>query len=46
MVRSMSPQLKDRTTTEKHLHEALEAAEHSQTRYHIREELQLAKLNQ
>ncbi len=46
MVRSMSPQLEDRTTTEKHLHEALEAAEHRQTKYHIREALQLTKVSQ
>ena len=40
----MSPQLEDRTATERHLHEALEAAEHTQTKYHIREALQLMEV--
>ena len=42
----MSPQLDDRTATEQHLHDALEAAEHTETKYHIREALQLTMVNQ
>ena len=42
----MNPQLRDRSSTEQHLHDALEAAEDSQTKYHIREALQLAMVDQ
>lgn len=41
----MSPQSEQKRSVETHLQEALEAAEHSQTRYHIREALQLTELS-
>ncbi|MFW5974378.1 MAG: hypothetical protein ACOCPZ_03260 [Natrialbaceae archaeon] len=42
----MSPQQHDPSPVEKHLHEALEAAENRTMRYHIREALQLTELDQ
>lgn len=42
----MSPQSEQESRIETHLQDALAAAERSQTRYHIREALQLSELEQ
>lgn len=42
----MSPHAEQKRSVESHLQDALEAAEHSQTRYHIREALQLTQLSE
>ena len=42
----MSPRSEQQTRVESHLQDALAAAERSQTRYHIREALQLSELEQ
>lgn len=41
----MSPQMSETAALEDHLYNALEMAEHAQTRYHIREALQMAQLD-
>ncbi len=42
----MNPQSEQEHAVKSSLQDALEAAEHSQTRYHIREALQLTELSQ
>lgn len=41
----MSPQLTDTSSVEQSLREALRKADNSQTKYHIREALQMTKLD-
>ena len=45
MSLDMSPQTQNRNGIEAHLQAALDGAENEQTRYHIRQALQLTELN-